>query len=172
MRRIAERSTKLVGGSAAYVERLEAEQNELIAAAVITVTACRSKAHEDHTRGRLPQVIQARKAIFLDDVARESRSLLISLRRAIMLERLEHSLHAREELQRVLAHDLRNPDHDGSIFPQRQRRFESKPRTRNDHLATSNYCKCGEAFLFLSWILFSPSSRAILASASVHVPHS
>jgi signal transduction histidine kinase len=33
----------------------------------------------------------------------------ISLRRAIMLEQLEQALHAREELQRVLAHDLRNP---------------------------------------------------------------
>jgi signal transduction histidine kinase len=33
----------------------------------------------------------------------------VSLRRAVMLEKLERSLRSREELQRVLAHDLRNP---------------------------------------------------------------
>jgi signal transduction histidine kinase len=159
LRRIAERSAQLVDGTAAYVERLDADRDEIVAAAV----------HDGHglpqvgTRGPYKgsvaeQAIQTRAAIVIADISRESRSILgsvkrntrgivvplitdstpigalivlqgkrrvtfrdvarlqsmadmsaISLRRAMMLERLEQSLHAREELQRVLAHDLRNP---------------------------------------------------------------
>src|SRR5262249_41452555 len=159
LRRIAERSAKLVGGMAAYVERVDFDRDEIVAAAV----------HDGHglplTGSRGPykgsvaeQAIRTHKPIIIADVARESRSILaavqhhvpavvlplitdstpigalivlqgnrpinarsierlqtmadmsaISLRRAMMLEKLERALHAREELQRVLAHDLRNP---------------------------------------------------------------
>ena len=159
LRRIAERATTLVGGTAAYIERLDAERDEIVAAAVhnghgLPVADTRGP----YQRSVAQQAIQSGKPTLLDDVSRESRSILasvthrgpaivlplvtdstpigalivlcgkrkitsraierlqtmadmsaISIRRAMLLERLEESLHAREEMQRVLAHDLRNP---------------------------------------------------------------
>ena len=157
LRRIAERSAKLIGGSAAYVERLDGD--ELIAAAVHDGRGLPVEGTRGPYKGSVAeQAIRRHKAIMVHDVGRESRSILgsvkrgvaavvlplitdstpigalivlqgkrrinlraidrlqtmadmsaISLRRAMMLEKLEQSLHAREELQRVLAHDLRNP---------------------------------------------------------------
>src|SRR5262249_41485628 len=158
-RRIAQRATKLVGGTAAYVERIDATRDEIVAAAVHNGHSLPAAGARGPYKGSVAeQAIQTRKAIVLRDVSRESRSILsgikyhvpavvlplitdstpigaliviqgkkrlgaraiqrlqtmadmsaISLRRAIMLEQLQQALRAREDLQRVLAHDLRNP---------------------------------------------------------------
>lgn len=156
-RRIAERAATLVGGSAAYVERLDVERDEIIAAAVHNGHGLSEGTRGPYRGSAAEQAIQTRGAIIVDDIGRESHSILssvrgiqavvlplisdegpigalivlqgkrrintrsvdrlqtmadvtaIALRRAIVLERLQHSLHVREELQRVLAHDLRNP---------------------------------------------------------------
>ncbi len=159
LRRIAERATKLVQGRAAYVERIDAERDEVVAAAVYDGHGLSALGTRGPYKGSVAQqAIETGRPILLEDVGRESRSILasvehhvpavvlplvtdstpigalivlqskrrisersierlqtmadmsaISIRRASMLERLERSLQAREELQRVLAHDLRNP---------------------------------------------------------------
>jgi signal transduction histidine kinase len=159
LRRIAERATNLVGGTAAYVERIDFERDEIVATAVHNAHGLPVAGTRGPYKGSVAeQAIQKHTAIILADVSSESRSILaavkhqvpavvfplitdstpigalivlqgkrkigpramdrlqtmadmsaISLRRAFMLEQLERSLHAREELQRVLAHELRNP---------------------------------------------------------------
>jgi signal transduction histidine kinase len=159
LRRIAERAATLAGGSAAYVERLDTERDEIVAAAVYHGAGLPAAGTRGPYKGSVAEhAIETRRAIIIEDVGRESRSILgsvkgnvpavvlplttdhtpigalvvlqgsrrftpraiarlqtmadmsaISLRRAIMVEKLEQSLRAREELQRVLAHDLRNP---------------------------------------------------------------
>jgi signal transduction histidine kinase len=159
LRRIAERSTQLIGGIAAYVERLDAEHDEIVAAAVHNGHGLPIAGTRGPYKGSVAQrAIESHQPIILHDISRASKSILasvqhrvpavvlplitdstpigalivlhgkkrlglramerlqtmadmsaISLRRAIMLERLENALHAREELQRVLVHDLRNP---------------------------------------------------------------
>jgi signal transduction histidine kinase len=157
LRRIAERATTLVGGLAAYVERLDGE--DIVAEAVHNAHDLPVAGTRGPYKGSVAALaLETHRAIFVRDVSRESRSILgslghhgpavalplvtdgtpigalivlqgrsrirsraiarlqtmadmsaISLRRAVMLERLEQALHTREELQRVLAHDLRNP---------------------------------------------------------------
>src|SRR5262245_25284654 len=159
LRRIAERSAKLVGGTAAYVERIDFDSDEIVAAAVHDGHGLPIAGSRGPYKGSVAeQAIRTHKPIIIDDVARESRSILaavphhvpavvlplitdstpigalivlqgnrrisarsierlqtmadmssISLRRAMMLEKIEHALRGREELQRILAHDLRNP---------------------------------------------------------------
>ncbi len=159
LHQIAARAAKLVGGTAAYVERIDPEHDEIVVAAVhnghdVPATGMRGP----YAGSVAEQVIQTGQPAIIKDVALESRSILaslkqhspavvlplttdhspmgalivlqgrtrftsrtidrlqvmahmsaVSLRRAATLEKLEHSLRAREELQRVLAHDLRNP---------------------------------------------------------------
>jgi signal transduction histidine kinase len=159
LQRIAERARQLVGGTAAYVERIDFERDEIVAAAVVHGHGLPTIGTRGPYKGSAAeQAIRTHKAILLGDVGRESRSILasmehhvpavvlplitdstaigalivlqgnrrinkhaidrlqtmadmsaISLRRAFMLDQLERSLHVREELQRILAHDLRNP---------------------------------------------------------------
>jgi signal transduction histidine kinase len=159
LRRIAERSARLVGGIAAYVERIDFDRDEIVAAAVHNGHGLPDTGTRGPYRGSVAEhVIRTKTAIIINDVARESRSILaavqhhvpavvlplitdsspmgalivlqgrkrfnarsierlqtmadmsaISLRRAVMVEKLEHALRAREDLQRILAHDLRNP---------------------------------------------------------------
>ena len=159
LRRIAERATQFVGGTAAYIERLDSEHDEIVAAAVYNGHQMPAAGARGPYKGSVAeQAIQSGKMVMIKDVASESRSILsavghrvpaialplltdhtpigaliilqgkrkltslalerlqtmadmsaVSIRRAMMLERIEHALHTREELQRVLAHDLRNP---------------------------------------------------------------
>jgi signal transduction histidine kinase len=159
LRRIAERSTELAGGNAAYIERLDAEHEEIVAAAVHNGHGLPAAGTRGPYKGSVAeQAIRSHRPVMIRDISRESRSILasvghrvraialplitdstpigalivlqgrrkitsrvldrlqtmadmsaVSIRRAITLERLEQSLRAREELQRILAHDLRNP---------------------------------------------------------------
>ncbi len=157
LERVAERAAKLVHGTAAYVERVDPERDEIVAAAVhnghsLPATGSRGPYHGSVAE----QAITMGRPIVVKDVGK-SRSLLaainshpaavlplvsegkalgaliviqgkrrfgnrtlselqsfadtaaVSLRRATTLERLQRLLHTREEMLRILAHDLRNP---------------------------------------------------------------
>jgi signal transduction histidine kinase len=155
---VAERTAKLVGADAVYIERLDAERQEIIATA-----AHGEGLPEVGTRGLFQgsvaaQVIETGQPVCISNVRDESRSILgrlaqsasavvlplrsageaigalivirrmppyskkdiaqlevfadlaaVSVRRLLLLERLEEALRCREEFVRVLAHDLRNP---------------------------------------------------------------
>jgi len=155
--RVAERSTKLIRGTAAYVERVDVERDEVIAAAVYGTHGMPPAGTRGPYHGSVAeQVIRTGEAAFVRDVSK-SHSILasmnhypavvlplisegealgaliviqgkkrltghmiahlqsmadtaaVSLRRASLLEEVRQLLHNREEMLRVLAHDLRNP---------------------------------------------------------------
>jgi signal transduction histidine kinase len=155
---VAERTATLVGADSVYVERLDAERQEIIA------TALHGEGLPDvGTRGPYrgsvaAEAIEADSPVLVANVREESRSILgmgtrpfpavvlplrsdgmaigalivirrkpsfskkdierlglfanlaaVSVRRVLLLERLERALDSREELLRVLAHDMKNP---------------------------------------------------------------
>jgi len=185
LHRIAERSAKLVNGSAAYVERIDTDRGEIVADAVYNngrdVPAV-------GTRGPYPgsvaeHVIQTGKPTIIRNVRSKSRSILasvkrdspavvlplltdstplgalivllgtsrfhsrslarlqtmadmsaVSLRRAIMLDKLEQALRTKDELTRVLAHDLRNPLNTIAMATRRLRDSRTTEREQSDLL--------------------------------------
>lgn len=81
LRRIAERSKQLVGGTAAYIEHLDIEQDEIIAAAVVNGPGLPALGTRGPYNGSVAeQAIRTQKAILLDDVALESRSILAAVK--------------------------------------------------------------------------------------------
>src|SRR5262245_33359783 len=80
LRQIAERARKLVGGTAAYVERIDFERDEIVAAAVsdgehLPVAGARGP----YTGSVAQLAIRKGTAIILRDVS-ESRSILASIK--------------------------------------------------------------------------------------------
>jgi K+-sensing histidine kinase KdpD len=171
LHRIAERSAKLVNGAASYVERIDAERDEIVAEAVYNGHDMPAVGARGPYRGSVAEhVIQTGKATIVRNVRSESRSILasvkhdspavvlplltdhtpigvlivlqgehrftsrsiarlqtmadmsaVSLRRALMLHKLEQALRTQDELTRVLAHDLRNPLNTIAMATQRLR---------------------------------------------------
>src|SRR5438093_5260210 len=73
LHRIAERATKLVGGTAGYVERVDIERNEVIAAAVYDGLDLPAAGTRGPYMGSLAeQVIQTGRMTIVRDVRRES----------------------------------------------------------------------------------------------------
>jgi signal transduction histidine kinase len=171
LHRIAQRSAKLVNGTASYVERIDAERDEIVAEAVYNAHDMTAVGARGPYRGSVAEhVIQKGKATIIQSVRSESRSILasvkhdspavvlplmtdhtpigalivlqgkrrftkrsigrlqtmadmsaVSLRRAMMLHKLEQALRTKDELTRVLAHDLRNPLNTIAMATQRLR---------------------------------------------------
>jgi signal transduction histidine kinase len=158
LNRVAERAATLVGADSVYVERLDAERQEIIATAVHGEGLPGVGTRGPYRGSVAAQAIEAGSPVFIADVRKENRSILglldqpfpavalplrsegeaigvlivirrlpsltkkdierlgvfvdaaaISMRRLLLLERLEQALRSKEELLRVLVHDLRNP---------------------------------------------------------------
>jgi signal transduction histidine kinase len=184
LHRIAERSAKLLNGSAAYVERIDADRGEIVADAVYNGRDLPAVGTRGPYRGSVAEhVIQTGQATIIRNVRLESRSILaslkrdspavvlplltdstplgalivllgksrynsrslvrvqtmadmsaVSLRRAIMLDKLEQALRTKDELTRVLAHDLRNPLNTIAMVTRRLRDSRTTEREQSNLL--------------------------------------
>ena len=157
LERVAERATKLVSGTAAYVEQVDIPRNKLIATAVYNGHRLPTQGVRGPYHGSVAeQAINAARPVIVRDVSRstsilayaghrpaavlplvtqgkalgalvviqgskrmDSHTLVrlqimastaaVSLQRATILDELRQSMQAREQMLRILAHDLRNP---------------------------------------------------------------
>jgi signal transduction histidine kinase len=158
LRTLAVRAAKLVGADGVYIERLDAERQEIIATALHGEGLPEVGTRGPFSGSVAAQAIETGAPVCIHNVRDESHSILgrlsqsapavvlplrstseaigalivirrmppfskkdiaqlgvftdlaaVSVRRLLLLERLEEALRCREEFVRVLAHDLKNP---------------------------------------------------------------